>query len=285
MHRNQIITVLLEHGFDDGRLIAHSKTGYRKRYPQHFVVFNAQTFTRRGRILKQVDLDLTQDAEKLTSAARAAGENFYVLYENRPHLGWQPNSGPMIPVLRDAVWWTRIGSRDHDVFLPLDSVQRGPKRVRLNCSTGWWQGQHAYAVDVWLNPEWHNQNMSGAVIELWGRPPRHLRVVKRAKGTEEFTKEPCLTRGRAVRPIFHQKSGLLEYVWFSDGVAVPTVLFDNSVGRLVDLTFTIHAGCEAIHVRRHGKVIGLIWPCSIYAPEVVRSARARLKARSRAPKK
>jgi hypothetical protein len=285
MQRKQIITVLRTYGLEDGRCIAASKTGYCKCHTQHFVVFNAQVFSHRGRILKQVDLDLTLDAEKLNAAARTAGENFYVLYENRPHLGWKPKSGPMIPLLRDAVWWTRIRPQDQDVFLPMDSVRGRPNRVRLECSTGQWQGKPAYGVDVWLNPAWDNMNMSGAVIELNGHPPEHLHVSKRVKRGDEFTREPCLTRGRAVRPVFHQKSGCLEYVWFSNGVAVPTVLYDNSVGLLDDLTFTCHASCEAIHIRRHGKVIGLIWPCSIHAPGVVASARAELKSRSRAPEK
>jgi hypothetical protein len=281
MHRNQIITILREHGFDNGRLIAHSKTGYCKRYPKHFVVFNAQILWRRGRILKQVDLDLTLDADKLTAAARTAGENFYVLYENRPHIGWERKLTAMIPVLRDAVWWTRIRREDQDVFLPVETALGRSKLVQLACSTGWWQGQPAYAVDVWLNPKWHNMHTSGAVIELCGHPPRHLPTLKRAKGREEFVHQPSSTRGRAVRPVFRQKSGLLQFVWFSHGATVPAVLYDNSVGLLHDLTFSCHAGCQAIHVRRDGKVIGLIWPSRINAPDVITNAHKQLKSRVR----
>jgi hypothetical protein len=70
-------------------------------------VFNAQVCGLRGRLLKQADLDLTLDGEKLTAAARAAGENFYVLYESDPSPFWKPGSILMSRVLRDAVWWTR----------------------------------------------------------------------------------------------------------------------------------------------------------------------------------
>ena len=68
MHHNQIITVLREHGFAEGRLIANSKSGYCKRHRSHFVVFNAQVCNIRGRLLKQADMDLTLDREKLTQA-------------------------------------------------------------------------------------------------------------------------------------------------------------------------------------------------------------------------
>jgi hypothetical protein len=108
--------------------------------------------------------------------------------------------------------------------------------------------------------------------------------VEQVESKSTFTKEPSPTRGRYVRPVFHHKSGWLENVWFSNGVAVPTVLYDACLGLLDGLTFTCHAGCAAIHVRHKRKVIGFIWPCSIWAPEVVSSAQAQLKARMRSPK-
>jgi len=69
MHHNQIIAVLQEHGFAEGRLIANSKSGYYKRHRSHFAVFNAQVCNIRGRLLKQADLDLTLDGERLTQAS------------------------------------------------------------------------------------------------------------------------------------------------------------------------------------------------------------------------
>ena len=152
MHHNQIIAVLREHGFAEGRLIANSKSGYYKRHRSHFVVFNAQVCNLRGRLLKQADLDLTLDGEKLTQAARAAGENFYVLYENDPSPFWKPGSIPMSRVLRDAVWWTRIHREDEDLFLPMNSGPLKRKRVRLRCSLGRWQNRPAYSVDLWDKP-------------------------------------------------------------------------------------------------------------------------------------
>jgi hypothetical protein len=80
-----------------------------------------------------------------------------------------------------------------------------------------------------------------------------------------------------VRPVFWQRSGPFEFIWFSHAQAVPAVLWDNSVGLLERLHFTCHKGHRAIHGRRKGEVVAFIWPCSIAAPEVVASAKARLR--------
>ncbi len=258
-------------------MIAFSKSGYRKYYRGHFVVFNAQIFSRRGRVLKTADLDLTFDAEKLTRAARAAGENFFVLEENSPNPSWQPGSTPMARVLRDAVWWTRIHREDEDLFLPLDVGPLRRKRVRLNCSTGRWQNQPAYSVDLWDNPEWESgRNLSGAVVQVLGRPPKGLRPTEK---DEIFTAEISKTRGRPVRPVFYHHAGLLEYVWFSHRAAVPAILYDHTVRLLDSVSFTWHRDSSAIHLRQAGEVVGLCWPCDISAPEVLANARGQLSRR------
>jgi hypothetical protein len=273
MHHNQIIAVLREHGFAEGRLVANSKSGYYKRHRGHFVVFNAQVCNIRDRLLKQADLDLTSDGEKLTQAARAAGENFYVLYENDPRPFWKPGSIPMPRVLRDAVWWTRIHREDEDLFLPMNSGPIERKRGRLRCSLGRWQNRPAYSVDLRDNPAWGSgRNMSGAVVQLLGHPPKGFRPTDE---NEVFTAEISKTRGRPVRPVFYHRVGLLDYVWFSHGAAIPAILYDHIVRRL------------AIHLRQAGAVVGLFWPCHISAPEVLAHARRRLFgrfAKSTAPK-
>jgi hypothetical protein len=172
MHHNQIIAVLLKHGFGEGRLIANSKSGYCKRHRSHFVVFNAQVCSLGGRVLKQADLDLTLDGEKLTAAARAVGENLFVLYENDPSPFWKPGTIPVPRVLRDAVWWTRIYREDEDLFLPMNSGPLKRKRGRLRCSQGHWQTRAAYSVDLWENLAWGSgRNLSGAVVQVLGHPP------------------------------------------------------------------------------------------------------------------
>jgi hypothetical protein len=68
-------------GFMMGRMISGSKSGYKEKYPDNKVVFNANIVTRsRGKIWYG-DLDLTLDTEKLQQIATALAEPLYVLYE------------------------------------------------------------------------------------------------------------------------------------------------------------------------------------------------------------
>lgn len=275
MKTKQIVTVMKRHGFFSGRMISSSKTLYCQRHPGHFVVFNSKVFIQRALILRQADLDLTVDAEKLTAAAREVGENIYVLCESHPHVFWEPGSMPMRQVLRSATWWTRIHPEDQDVFAPVDSARRPPKRLRLNCATGLWQGRPAYSVGCWENDEIDNTNMSGAALEIAGQPPKRIRVRETERGVD-LSKPPSTTPGQPVRPVFYQKSGLLEYVWFDCGFATPAALYDQAVRPLGKADFTLHQEHGAIHIRREGQVIGLLWPCFIGAREVADNARRRL---------
>lgn len=279
MTRIQIIDLLRSHGFPEGRCIAFSKTGYCKRNPDHFVVFNAQVFTPRERVLKQADLDLTRDADQLTAAARIIGQNLYVLYEKASHPFWEPGSTPMREVLWHAVWWTRIGPQDQDVFLPVETALRRPKRLKLVCSVGRWGHRLAYCLRGWENKNLGGRAMLSSGVELCGRPPKGLQRLqqRRHPNDSRFTVEPSPPQGRPVRPVFCQRSGPFEFIWFSHGQAVPAVLWDHSLGLLEDLRFTRHKGHVAIHVHRNGQFIGFVWPCSIWAPEVVAGAEARLR--------
>ena len=126
--------------------------------------------------------------------------------------------------------------------------------------------------------------MSGAVVQVLGHPPRGLRPTEK---DEVFTAEISKTRGRPVRPVFYHRTGLLDYVWFSHGAAVPAILYDHTVRRLDSVRFTWHRDSSAIHLRQAGEVVGLFWPCHISAPEIFAKARQRLFrrfAKSTAPK-
>ena len=276
MTRKATIAVLQSQGFQSGRVIALSKSGYRKVRPKHFVIFNAKVFScRRGMLLKSVDLDLTLDAEQLTAAARVIGENLYVLCENDPTFFWQQNSRPVSQVLQYAIWWTRIRPEDQDTFIAVDSAPRRPNVKRLACTTGTGQGQPAYSVDCWTNPTCGGCNMSASVVQLQGRPPKNMHI---AAKDEVFTAVASVTRGRPTRPMFYHRSGPLEYVWFTHGAALPARLYDGCIRQLAAVTFTIHRETNVMHIRRDGEAIGLIWPCSIAAPEVVASARQKLQS-------
>ena len=52
--------VLANQGFNMGRLIAVSKSGYKSQYPNNEVVFNANIVTSEGKVWYG-DLDLTLD--------------------------------------------------------------------------------------------------------------------------------------------------------------------------------------------------------------------------------
>jgi hypothetical protein len=132
-------------------------------------------------------------------------------------------------------------------------------------------------VDLWENPEWESRrNMSGPVVQLLGHPPKGFRPTDE---NEVFTAEISQTRGRPVRPAFYHCTGLLDYVWFSHGAAVPAILYDHTVRLLESVRFTRHRDSSAIHLRQAGEVVGLFWPCGISAPEVLANARQRLFGR------
>jgi len=64
-----------------GRMISGSKSGYRERYPNNNVVFNANIVTEsRGKIWYG-DLDITCDEESLRSIATELKEPLYILRE------------------------------------------------------------------------------------------------------------------------------------------------------------------------------------------------------------
>ena len=68
-------------GFIMGRMISGSKSGYRERYPNNEVVFNANiVIASRGKVWYG-DLDLTLDMEALQQVAGVLKEPLYVLRE------------------------------------------------------------------------------------------------------------------------------------------------------------------------------------------------------------
>jgi hypothetical protein len=72
MSLKRVVTALRQHGLYESRAIPLSKADYGKERSDHFCAHNAQVFWCHGRILRSINLDLTEDAEKLTAVARAA---------------------------------------------------------------------------------------------------------------------------------------------------------------------------------------------------------------------
>lgn len=262
-------------------MISHSKTGYCRRNRDHFVVFNAQIFTPRGRILKQADLDLTLDGARLTEAARAVGQNFFVLYENDPTPFWNPGDRPISSTLREAVWWTKCQQKDQDWFMPLASGPLCKKHMGLRCVAGHWREQMSFSVEFWTNRHLESmRNYSGAALLLVGPPPKTIQVVEKR---QHLDAETSPTRGRCVRPVTYHHTGMLDYVWFNHGAAIPAILYDHTLRLMERLSFSVHRGNSAIHVQRDEEVVGLCWPVGISAQEVIQRARAELKRLSTQP--
>ena len=69
-----------QEGLMQGRLLSGSKSLYRERHPENLVCFNANVFTREGKIWYG-DLDITLESEKLERIAQELGEKLYVLRE------------------------------------------------------------------------------------------------------------------------------------------------------------------------------------------------------------
>jgi hypothetical protein len=64
-----------------GRLISGSKSGYRRAYPDHVVVFNANLCTGTHKFWYG-DIDITLDSIKLQELCNEIGESIYVLTES-----------------------------------------------------------------------------------------------------------------------------------------------------------------------------------------------------------
>ncbi|HPI82387.1 MAG TPA: hypothetical protein PK122_04105 [Candidatus Paceibacterota bacterium] len=76
-----IYKLFASHGFVMARMISGSKSGYRDRFPDHFVIFNANIVTEsRGKVWFG-DLDLDLDAFNLMNVAKDLKEPLYILYE------------------------------------------------------------------------------------------------------------------------------------------------------------------------------------------------------------
>jgi len=76
-----IYKLFSKYGFIMSRMISGSKSGYRDKYPDHKVVFNANIVTEsRGKVWYG-DLDLTLDTPQLMNISRELKEPLYVLYE------------------------------------------------------------------------------------------------------------------------------------------------------------------------------------------------------------
>ena len=73
--------IFLSYGLMYGRMISGSKSGYRQKFTENDVVFNANIILENYGKIWYGDLDLTLDAEKLNKIANELGQTIYVLRE------------------------------------------------------------------------------------------------------------------------------------------------------------------------------------------------------------
>lgn len=64
-----------------GRMISGSKSGYRRRFPDNFPVFNANICTKESGKIWYGDLDIVTDFDVLVKCAKEVKEDLYILSE------------------------------------------------------------------------------------------------------------------------------------------------------------------------------------------------------------
>lgn len=82
---NEIQKIFNKHGFYQSRMISGSKSGYRRRFPENDVVFNARIFTPKYGGVWNGDLDITLDCKELQKISDEIGDEILITYEG---VGW-----------------------------------------------------------------------------------------------------------------------------------------------------------------------------------------------------
>lgn len=77
----EILGSFYENGFISGRMISHSKSFYKKNFPNSQAYFNANVFVLGEGKVWWGDLDLTIDTEVLERISIACGKKLYIVPE------------------------------------------------------------------------------------------------------------------------------------------------------------------------------------------------------------
>jgi hypothetical protein len=83
----RIEEIFNKYGYNNGRLISGSKSGYRKMFPDNYVIFNANIFTKSKHKIWHGDLDITKDASILQKICNEIGEEMIVVSEMKGGFG------------------------------------------------------------------------------------------------------------------------------------------------------------------------------------------------------
>ena len=89
MYEQKTYKEFYSRGFPMGRMVSQSKSGYRERYPQHDVIFNANIIIEESnKVWKWFgDLDITIDRPLLEEIAKALDKDLYILKEMDARFG------------------------------------------------------------------------------------------------------------------------------------------------------------------------------------------------------
>jgi len=111
---SEIELIFREHEFYQGRMISGSKSGYRSRFPENDVVFNACIFTNRHELFQSYgiwhgDLDITKDKETLQKLCDILGVEMLITTES---VGWKA----------ETVSYDEVEKLAHAKFVPNSKV-------------------------------------------------------------------------------------------------------------------------------------------------------------------
>jgi hypothetical protein len=98
------LEILKAHGFNMGRMISGSKSGYRMAFPNNVCHFNANIITANDGKVWYGDLDLTMDADELKLVAYEADTILYVLRE--ADCRWGQANDDVLALIGKSVWNT-----------------------------------------------------------------------------------------------------------------------------------------------------------------------------------
>lgn len=100
--RRIISSIFYMNGLVLGRLLSPSKSAYRREFPDHEVVFNANVILEKYGKVWYGDLDLTNDAEVLNEIAKTLDETIYVLTEMDGR--FENENKPASELIKKAIW-------------------------------------------------------------------------------------------------------------------------------------------------------------------------------------
>lgn len=84
--------LFLNHDLMMGRMISGSKGGYREKYPNHQVIFNANIIIKSKKKIWFGDVSFPQDTDKIQEICNELGEPLYILYEMDARFGMENES-------------------------------------------------------------------------------------------------------------------------------------------------------------------------------------------------